>query len=225
MYQLNALGQPIRTDKQYWHHGRFPHWNGLRWNFSYTFNNQTIKKWKSKLESQKSKDESQSGGDDIPEANLENMSRNDDGTLKNGKLNNGKHKEEEVDDGYVKTEFPWSLSLSYSLAYAPGGTFDYEKMYYAMRFTHSLSLSGNIGLGQGWKVSANMTYNFDYNKVTACTFNISRDLHCWNMSASINPIGPFKSYTFHIGVNASILSDLKYDTNSNQSTNGRVNWW
>ena len=225
MYELNALGHPVRTNKQYWHHGRFPHWNGLRWNFSYTFNNQTIKKWKSKLESQKSKDESQSGGDDIPEANLENMSRNDDGTLKNGKLNNGKHKEEEVDDGYVKTEFPWSLSLSYSLAYAPGGTFDYEKMYYAMRFTHSLSLSGNIGLGQGWKVSANMTYNFDYNKVTACTFNISRDLHCWNMSASINPIGPFKSYTFHIGVNASILSDLKYDTNSNQSTNGRVNWW
>jgi len=94
-----------------------------------------------------------------------------------------------------------------------------------MRFTNSLSLNGNIGLGKGWKVSASMTYNFDYMKLTACTFNISRDLHCWNMSASINPLGPFKSYTFHIGVNASILSDLKYDTNSSQSTNGTVDWW
>ena len=94
-----------------------------------------------------------------------------------------------------------------------------------MKFTHSLILSGNLGLGKGWKVSANMTYNFEHKQVTACTFNVSRDLHCWNMSASINPIGPFKSYTFHIGVNASILSDLKYDKNSNQSTNSRVEWW
>ena len=136
-----------------------------------------------------------------------------------------KKKEEEVDDGYVKTEFPWSLSLSYSLAYTSGNEFDYEKMYYKMKFTQSLSLSGSLGLGKGWKVSANMTYNFDYKKVTACTINISRDLHCWNMTASINPIGPFKSYTFHIGVNASILSDLKYDKNSNQSTNSRITWW
>jgi len=86
-------------------------------------------------------------------------------------------------------------------------------------------LYGNIGLGQGWKVSANMTYNFDYKKVTACTFNISRDLHCWNMTASINPIGMFKSFTFHLGVNASILSDLKYDKSSNSSTDSRTDWW
>ena len=45
------------------------------------------------------------------------------------------------------------------------------------------------------------------------------------MSASFVPFGPFKSYTFHIGVNASMLSDLKYDKSSNNSTNGRVNWW
>ena len=142
---------------------------------------------------------------------------------RNAKQNN--KKEEEVDDGYVKTEFPWSVSINYSLAYQETSTFDYERMYPKMKLTHSLSLYGNIGLGQGWKVSANMTYNFDYKRVTACTFNVSRDLHCWNMSASINPIGPFKSFTFHIGVNASILSDLKYDKSSNSSTDSRTDWW
>ena len=130
-----------------------------------------------------------------------------------------------MDDGYVKTEIPWSISINYSIAYTNSSTFNYEKMQYDMKLTNSLSLNGNIGLGKGWKVSASMTYNFDYMKLTSCTFNISRDLHCWNMSASINPIGPFKSYTFHIGVNALILSDLKYDTNSNQLTNARVEWW
>ena len=220
MYQLNEAGKPVRTNKQYWHNGRFPHWSGLRWNFSYTFNNQTIKKWKEKINGRKEKGES---GDDPPEEGITAVESDGEGMVKNAKSE--KKKEEEVDDGYVKTEFPWSLSLSYSLAYTSGSEFDYEKMYLKMKFTQSLSLSGSLGLGKGWKVSANMTYNFDYKKVTACTFNISRDLHCWNMTASINPIGPFKSYTFHIGVNASILSDLKYDKNSNSSTNSSVTWW
>ena len=227
MYEI-VNGSPRRTNKQYWHNGRFPHWSGLRWSFSYTISNQTIKKWKeaaAKRRGEKvdSSGEHSEGGE---EGDLPPIEKNSDGTDKDAKLHSGHddHKSE-VEDGYVRTEIPWSLSINYSLAYAPGSTFDYERMYYKMQFTNNLSLSGNIGLGHGWKVSASMSYDFTYMRVTSCTFNISRDLHCWNMSASINPIGPYKSYTFHIGVNASILSDLKYDKNSNQSTDSRVNWW
>ena len=212
MYQLNAAGNPVRTNKQYWHNGRFPHWSGFSWNFSYTFNNQTLKKWKAAID--KRRGEREVPSDQVPSdqgETLEPIEKGSDGMDKGAKRES--KKESEVDDGYVRTEFPWSLSINYSLAYAPGSEFDYEKMYYKMKWRNSLSLSGNIGLGKGWKVSANMTYNFDYMKVTSCT------------TASINPIGPFKSYTFHIGVNASILSDLKYDKNSNQSTNSRVTWW
>ncbi len=223
MYELNALGQPVRTNKQYWHNGRFPHWSGLRWSFNYTISDQTIKKWKDAAakrrgEKVKSSDSGDSGG-----ADMSAIEKDSEGLERNAKLNN--NKDSEVDDGYVKTQFPWSLSISYSLVYSNTNTFNYEKMQYDMKFTHSLSLNGNLGLGSGWKVSANMTYNFDYMQVTACTINISRDLHCWNMTASINPIGPFKSYTFHIGVNASILSDLKYDKNSSQSSSSNVDWW
>jgi hypothetical protein len=235
MYELNALGTPVRTNKQYWHHGRMPHWDGLRWTFNYTISDQTIKKWKEKAQARregraerKVTDDNNdgNGGNGESDRGMNPIEKNADGTDKNAKLSTGGSKKEaEVDDGYVKTEFPWSLSINYSLTYTNSSEFDYEKMYYKMKFSNFLTLSGNIGLGKGWKVSANMTYNFDYKQVTACTFNISRDLHCWNMTASINPIGPFKSYTFHIGINASILSDLKYDKNSNQSTNSRVTWW
>ncbi len=217
MYELDALGTPRQTNKQYWHNGRFPHWSGLRWGLGYTFSNQTIRKWKDKIEGRKTKGE---GAKD--EGELTAIEKDAEGMDKNAKR---KRTEEEIDDGYVKTDFPWSFTVNYSLAYQSGNEFDYQKMYYKMKFSHYLTMSGNIGLGKGWKVSANMTYNFDYKQVTACTFNISRDLHCWNMTASINPIGPFKSYTFHIGVNASMLADLKYDKNSNQSTNSRVTWW
>lgn len=225
MYELNALGTPIRTNKQYWHNSRFPRWDGFRWNFSYTFNNNTIKKWKEAIAKRRGLASTSSGNSDTNEVNMDAIEKGEDGLDKNAKQDN--KKKEEVDDGYVKTEFPWSFSINYSLAYAPGRTFNYEKekMYYEMEWLNNLSMNGNIGLGKGWKVSASMSYSFEYMRVTSCTFNISRDLHCWNMSASINPIGPFKSYTFHIGVNASILSDLKYDKNSSQSTNRRVNWW
>ena len=224
MYQLSPTGAPVRTNKQYWHNGRFPHWSGLRWSFNYTISNQTIKKWKEAIEKRQGKRTQNSSSDSSGgDADLSAIERNGDGTDKNAKTNS--KKAEKVDDGYVWTELPWSITLNYSLAYTAGNTFDYEKMYYKMVFTNNLSLSGTLGLGKGWKVSASMSYDFDNMRVSSCVINISRDLHCWNMSASINPIGPYKSYTFHIGVNASILSDLKYDKNSNQSTNGRVNWW
>lgn len=230
MYELDAAGKPHRTNKQYWHNGRFPHWSGLRWSFSYTISNHTIKKWKDAIAKRRGEKVSSSpasdlGGGTEGDIALEPIEKDAEGYDSNAKVDNHKKKDEDVDDGYVRTEIPWSLSINYSLSYAPGSTFNYEKMYYDMKFSHSLILNGNIGLGRGWKVSANMTYNFDYKKVTACTFNISRDLHCWNMTASINPIGMFKSYTFHIGVNASMLKDLKYDKNSNSSTNSRVSWW
>ena len=223
MYEI-INGSPRRTNKQYWHHGRFPHWSGLRWSFNYTFDNNTLKRWKDKLtaiDDRRRARHAEEDDDEDEAVNLEPIERSDDGRYKNAKL--GGSKKEHIDDGYVRTEFPWSISVYYSLAYTSGSEFDYEKMYYKMIFTHSLSLSGSLGLGKGWKVSANMCYDFDYKEVTSCNFNISRDLHCWSMSASINPIGPFRSYNFHIGVNASILADLKYDKYGTNDT--RISWW
>jgi len=222
MYEI-INGSPRRTNKQYWHHGRFPHWSGLRWSFNYTLDNNTLKRWKDKLTAIDDRRRARQAeeAEEDEEVNLEPIERSEDGRYKNAKL--GGSKKEQIDDGYVRTEFPWSVSVYYSLAYAPGSEFDYSKMYYKMVFTHNLSLSGSLGLGKGWKVSASMSYDFDYKQVTSCNFNVSRDLHCWSMSASINPIGPFRSYSFHIGVNASILADLKYDKFGTNDT--RINWW
>jgi hypothetical protein len=43
------------------------------------------------------------------------------------------------------------------------------------------------------------------------------------MTASVIPVGPYKSYNFHIAVKSALLSDLKYDKRSSQS-NG-VSWY
>jgi hypothetical protein len=98
-------------------------------------------------------------------------------------------------------------------------------MNYKMKFTHNLSFSASLGLGKGWRASTSTSFDFTTKRFSSAAINITRDLHCWTMTASIVPFGLNKAYTFHIGVNASMLSDLKYDKTSAESTNPTVNWW
>lgn len=220
MYELNADGNPVRTNKQYWHHKKFLNFLGTSTSISYTFNNQTFKKWFDKKNGKKTSDtppptESESPSDESVELDPSAKAKKE-----------REAKKEEVEAGYVKTDFQWSLSINYTVRYAEDrSSFNYDKMKYNMQWTHNLSLSGSLSLGKGWKVSATTSYDFKAKQFTYTNFNVSRDLHCWSMSCSFVPFGPYKSYTFHIGVNAAMLADLKYDKSSTSSTNANVNWW
>ena len=216
MYELDATGRPHRTNKQYWHHGKFPHFLGTSASLSYTFNNQTLKKWFGKNKDNVQEDD----------GNMDPVTINESGRVSNGKRKSEDKQKDNLDsDGYERVEIPWSLGINYSIRYAPSSEFDYEKMYYKMKLSHNLSFSATLGLGQGWKVSATTSYDFDAKQFSYTNITVNRDLHCWNMSASFVPFGPYKSYTFHIGVNASMLADLKYDKSSVDNTNKPVNWW
>jgi hypothetical protein len=84
-------------------------------------------------------------------------------------------------------------------------------------------MSGNIRPTKNWQISASASYDFTQHKIAYMNMNISRDLHCFTMTASVIPVGPYKSYNFHIAVKSALLSDLKYDKRSSQS-NG-VTWY
>ncbi|MDL2245972.1 LPS-assembly protein LptD, partial [Parabacteroides sp. OttesenSCG-928-J18] len=81
--------------------------------------------------------------------------------------------------------------------------------------THNLTFNGNIQPTKNWRFNFNATYNFDAKKITNLSCNITRELHCFQMSASFMPVGPYKSYSFSIAVNSSLLKDLKYNQSSN----------
>ena len=126
------------------------------------------------------------------------------------------------EDGYVEWTVPWSISFNYSISYSYGA-FNKRKMEYDGKITQNLSLSGNLRLTKNWEFSASCSYNFDLKKIAYMNLNIARDLHCFTMRASVIPVGPSKSYNFHISVKSSLLSDLKYDKRSSYS-NG-VKWY
>ena len=201
-YALNEFGNPVHISK--WR--KFPKFLGTSTSFSYTFNNQTFKTWFGKDKKKKNDIQNTENGE-----SQDPMSEDTEATV------------EASNDGYTKVEIPWSLSVDYSIRYGQSGIFDKEKMDYKMEFTHNLRLAGNISLGK-WRVSASTSYDFKAKQFTYTNITVNRDLHCWSMSGSFVPFGPCKSYTFRIGVNASMLSDLKYEK---QSDYGRpqTNWW
>ncbi|MCE5330981.1 MAG: LPS-assembly protein LptD [Bacteroidales bacterium] len=213
MYGLNSNGDPVRINKLRWENGGFPRFQGTSTSYSYTISNDTFKKLFGKKEGMGNTGQPSASGN-----------ANEQGQANPGS-SAGNQKAEAGDDGYQKVTIPWSISINYSVQYMPKmDDFDFDKMEYNMAFTHNLSLNGNLSLTNNWKISANSTYDFKYKKFTYTSINVNRSLHCWSMSGSIVPFGVYKSYSFHIGVNASMLADLKYDKQSEPSSNA-INWY
>ena len=130
--------------------------------------------------------------------------------------------EEYDSDGYYSWKIPWSLTFNYSVNYTYGA-FNKEKMEYDGKFVQNLSLSGNLNLTKGWAFNFSASYDFEAKKLAYMNCNISRDLHCFTMAASFVPVGPYKSYNFHISVKSSLLKDLKYDKQSHAYD--QLNWY
>ena len=212
MYGLNSNGTYVRTNKLRWNNGGFPRFQGTSTSFSYSLSNDTFAKLFGKKSDGKNKgDNTSNSGTD----NTKNIPEKKDG-------DKDKDKKAEIGaDGYEKVAIQWSVSANYSVNYRPTD-FNYKKMEFNMGFTHNVGLSGNLSLTKNWKFSSSL--NYDFKTFTYSSVSISRSLHCWQMTASVVPFGYYKSYTFKIGVNASMLQDLKYDKQSGYGTTN-ITWY
>ena len=97
---------------------------------------------------------------------------------------------------------PWDISLNYN--------YTLSKFNPSNVTTRSnLSSSLNFNITPNWKFSFSGSYDFDSKKFAAPQIRVSRDLHCWIMNFTWNPIGTYRGYTFEIRVKAPQLQDLK----------------
>ena len=216
-YALDASGNPVRINKlRLFHGGGWGRLASTGTSFSYTFNNDTFKK----LFGRKKKDD-KDGDKKDPQGALQKRSRGDADDDDVDNLHTTTESDDLRPDGYAQWNCPWSLTLNYSLSYGYGA-FDYDKLEYKGKWTQNLSLNGSIRPTKNWNISLSASYNFDLHKIAYMNCTISREMHCFVMSASFVPVGPYKSYNFHIAVKSSILSDVKYDKHSSYS-NG-ITW-
>jgi len=233
-YQFDKNGNVFVGDRTEWSYGRFGRFQGMSQNWSYTFNNNSLNDFRDKYY----KIRGMFGGTDNPE----NGTPHDDGSGSlSGEQTDGGHTEGRPrsgeaggseggggstdEDGYLKYTLPWSLSLSYGISMREDtrAQIDPDRMRYPWGFTHSLNISGNVKLTNKWNITYTSGWDFTYHDFTTTTMNISRDLHCFNMSCSV-VLSPYVSYNFSVRANSSMLSDL-LKLKKRSSQNNYVEWY
>ena len=221
-YQFNERGQVVVGDRTEWSYGRFGRFQGMSQNLSYTFNNKTFDKIKKFFQ-----DEEESGEENTNDA--ENKPEGDKAVVAKGSFRDTskiKSKDADVDeDGYMPFKFPWSFTVSYGIMMAENtaAKINVKTMRYPYKFTQNMNFSGNIGISDNWRINFTSGYNFQFKKLTTTTMNISRDLHCFEMSCGI-VLSPYTSFNFSFRATSQMLADaLKFDKRSGGSSN--VQWY
>lgn len=116
----------------------------------------------------------------------------------------------EINKMLNKTDNPNAFSWSANFDY----TFRYSKTQIA-NGEFKINLNQNIGSTISltpsplWNVRIRTGYDFDNRQITSTTLNITRDLHCWQMSLQVTPFGKMKSYFFQLNIKSSIFSAIK----------------
>ncbi|WP_207510922.1 putative LPS assembly protein LptD [Longitalea luteola] len=102
---------------------------------------------------------------------------------------------------------PWSLSLSYSMTFTRALRPDYsgwETNTYA-----NLSWNGDFNLTPKWKFGMNGYYDIKTSQIQTFTMYISREMHCWQLSINVTPVGLYRTFNFTISPKSGILRDLR----------------
>lgn len=219
-YEFDQNGNVIVGNRTEWSYGRFGRFQGMSKNISYTFNNQSWKNLRDKfrkLLGKKVDDEEEKKDDEEDEESADSdmtdsKTNKDDGTGLD-------------EDGYMRFTLPWSFSISYGITMSEdrSAPINVKSMRYPYKFIQNLNFSGNVKLSSNWNVNFSSGYDFTNHAISMTTVNISRDMHCFNMSCGL-VFGTFTSYHISLRANASTLTDvLKYDKRSSYS--GSIQWY
>lgn len=137
-----------------------------------------------------------------------NQKEQDDAQKKNGDvdrlLRNGG-----IND-YYDFNIPWNLNVNAGLNVSR--VYDATSNTDSFRYTPNLTFDGGFNLTERWKVNGRGAFEFvelSKMKLSALQLDISRDLHCWQMSLSLIPIGYYRSFFFTLQVKSAVLQDLK----------------
>ena len=233
VYEADSVGATPRVSEHttYWGMGKWGRWQGIDHNISYNLNNDKVIKLFKRLTGQKVDDDKDKKKkrkqEEEDEDDWDSVESNVDLEMEKAKRPSGdKSKAETDEDGYMKFKMPWSLNIGYTISLREDTDvkkFNYSTMRYPFKIIQTLNLSGNVSLSDGWNINFSSGWDFENHKISMTRMSLSRDLHCFSMSADVM-LAPYTSYNFSFRCNASTLTDaLKYDKRSG-STNA-VQWY
>lgn len=182
-----------------------------RGNISYSFSSKDFEK-------KKDNDKEEEEDDNKYDYGAASGGRTDDlfgdSDFMNQRRPNDEEDEEERETGFYSNKIPWDLRLAYTVSYSN------PNRQNAIN-NHSLMFSGNIELSPKWKIGASSGYDFINQGFSVTQLRFQRELGSFNVRFNWTPLGRYERWDFFIGISSSILSDLKWDKQSQRSQRRR----
>jgi hypothetical protein len=107
---------------------------------------------------------------------------------------------------FADFNIPWSVNLSYSFSLSKSFV---KGTGFENRYTQNLNFSGTLNITPKWQMAVNGYYNVSLGQLNPLSLSISRDLHCWQMSISMSPLGIYRYFSINISPKSPLLRDLK----------------
>ncbi|NCT95219.1 MAG: LPS-assembly protein LptD [Chitinophagaceae bacterium] len=108
---------------------------------------------------------------------------------------------------FTDFNIPWSLTLSYSLSFNRVLKPDFSG--YRTDTYSSLNFNGDFSLTEKWKLGGTGNYDVNRKSLQQLSMFITREMHCWQLSINVTPIGLFRSFNITINPKSGILRDLR----------------
>jgi len=120
-----------------------------------------------------------------------------------------------VNDLNPNESLPWNVSLTYNLTLLNPNNKKIQTV-------QTLNATGDIKPTKYWKLGVTTGFDFSTQKLSYTSFNIYRDLKCWEARIMWVPFGFNKSYVFGLNLKTAMLSDIKIPKQSRSLDNPQL---
>jgi LPS-assembly protein len=108
---------------------------------------------------------------------------------------------------FADFNIPWSVNLSFSYNFSRQFRPDYKG--WETVSNASINVNGDFNLTPRWKMGASSYYDFKASSIQSLTLSLSREMHCWQMSINVTPVGLYRTFNITINPKSGLLRDLK----------------
>ncbi|OHC85237.1 MAG: organic solvent tolerance protein OstA [Sphingobacteriia bacterium RIFOXYD2_FULL_35_12] len=108
---------------------------------------------------------------------------------------------------FTDFNIPWNLSIAYSFNFTRVLAPDYSG-FITQTFS-TFNFNGDFSLTDKWKVGATGFYDITRGNLQQLSTFITREMHCWQLSINVTPIGLYRSFNITVNPKSGILRDLR----------------
>ena len=114
---------------------------------------------------------------------------------------------------FTDFSLPWSLSFSYSLQFSK--IYQLSRQGFVNNLDQNINWNSSLKLTEKWQLGINGYYNITQKQLGTLSLSIAREMHCWQMSINISPVGRYRFFNISISPKSGLLRDVKVNRTRN----------